>query len=215
MFCSFKVELKDKADQPTDRGTITTFGSSKPRSDWEQVVDDATTSWVQDRPHTTTLRNVGGAPKNKWTPDEDRRLQTAVSRLGTENWQRIASFIPGRSGKQCRERWIAHLSPDVTRDDWSPEEDLILVRKQAEFGNHWAKIKAFLPGRSVVAAKNRWIWLCRRNVPKHTGEFEMIAELHAVVPPKPVKDLGLEEWSLFGSEIWGEHTFALDFEHPW
>jgi hypothetical protein len=213
MFCSLKVGLKNNADQA---GTTALFGFSKPRSDWEQVVDHATASWAQERPRMTTARNVGGAPKKKWTPEEDHRLQSAVARFGSDNWQRIAAVIPGRSGKQCRERWIGHVSPEVVRQDWSPEEDLVLVQKQGEFGNHWAKIAVFLPGRSVVAAKNRWIWLCRRNVPKHSGEFELIAKSHAVVPVTPVAEVGLEDWGFLGSDLWGEQTIGpLDFEHPW
>jgi hypothetical protein len=171
---------------------------------------------MQDRPNITVARNVGGARKNKWTPDEDCRLHHVIARFGTSNWQRISLLIPGRTGKQCRERWIAHLSPEVVREDWSPAEDIVLVQKQSEFGNHWAKIKAFLPGRSVVAAKNRWLWLCRRNVPKHSGEFEVIAKLHTVEPEKPRPDPPLDDWSFLGSEIWGEATVrTLDTDRLW
>jgi hypothetical protein len=117
-----------------------------------------------------------------------------------------------RSGKQCRERWIAHLSPEVVRQDWSPEEDLILVQKQGEFGNHWAKIRAFLPGRSVVAAKNRWNWLARRNIPKQSGEFEVIAKLHTET--KEVQEIAIDDWAFVGPNFWGAFP-QLDFDQPW
>jgi hypothetical protein len=160
----------------------------------------------------STARHVGGAAKHKWTPAEDHWLSTAVGRLGSDNWQRIAAVIPGRTGKQCRERWVGHVSPGIVREDWSPEEDLILVQKQAEFGNHWAKIKTFLPGRSVVAAKNRWNWLCRRNVPKHTGEFEAIAKMHTVAASERVRDA----WLVPETGIWGDQAMGpLDFQPLW
>jgi hypothetical protein len=70
------------------------------------------------------------------------------------------------------------MAPGNLSEDWSPEEDMTLVAKQAEFGNHWAKIKAFLPGRSSVSVKNRWNWLCRRDIPNHSAEFEELVMSH-------------------------------------
>ena len=40
----------------------------------------------------------------------------------------------GRSGKQCRERWYNHLSPAVTKAEWSVEEDDAIHRKVLELG---------------------------------------------------------------------------------
>ena len=40
----------------------------------------------------------------------------------------------GRSGKQCRERWYNHLSPAVTKAEWSVEEDEAIHRKVLELG---------------------------------------------------------------------------------
>jgi hypothetical protein len=95
--------------------------------------------------------------------------------MGAHNWRDIAERIPGRTGKQWRERWLDNLSPDVLTDKWSADEDLILIQRQSEFGNAWVKIRAFLPGRSIGAIKNRWNWFSRRDIPHHTEEFEAIA----------------------------------------
>ena len=43
-----------------------------------------------------------------------------------------------RQGKQCRERWINFLSPDIKREPWTPKEDLMLLEKQKAIGNQWA-----------------------------------------------------------------------------
>jgi hypothetical protein len=126
----------------------------------------------------STARNVGGSPKKKWTVIEDRALEAMVRHFGVENWARIAALIPGRTCKQCRERWIGHVCPALTQVAWTAEEDGILVAKQAEFGNQWVKMKEFLPGRSTVAIKNRWSWLRRRDVPNHPGEFFEIVKMH-------------------------------------
>ena len=39
-------------------------------------------------------------------------MRELVQKLGAGNWSTIASYIPGRVGKQCRERWLNYLRPD-------------------------------------------------------------------------------------------------------
>jgi hypothetical protein len=70
------------------------------------------------------------------------------------------------------------LAPENAKVVWTPEEDLILLEKQKIFGNQWSKIRDFLPRRSIVSIKNRWNWLCRRNVPNHSEEFVATAKTH-------------------------------------
>lgn len=41
-------------------------------------------------------------------------------------WSKIALLIPGRLGKQCRERWFNHLDPSLTKTMWTDREDEIL-----------------------------------------------------------------------------------------
>jgi hypothetical protein len=43
--------------------------------------------------------------KSKWTALEDRTLEDAVQRHGGQNWIAIATPVPGRSTKQCWDRW--------------------------------------------------------------------------------------------------------------
>jgi len=50
-----------------------------------------------------------------------------VELYGTKQWARIALVLPGRKGKQCRERWHNHLNPDINKDAWTNDEDLKLV----------------------------------------------------------------------------------------
>jgi hypothetical protein len=189
MFCSFTVEPKsnDGCSATPDDASSTNAGKAK--SNWEQVLQSATSDWAKQRSRVSTPRNVGGARKNKWTPAEDSQLLTTVQEWGSNDWSKVAQFIPGRTGKQCRERWLARLSPDVLQEDWSADEDLTLLSKQNEFGNRWSKIREFLPGRSTVSLKNRWNWLCRRDVPNHSEEFQVIAMSHVgTLPRKEVPD---------------------------
>ncbi|KAI5446646.1 hypothetical protein KIW84_014476 [Lathyrus oleraceus] len=51
--------------------------------------------------------------KGQWTVDEDRMLIQMVEQYGMRKWSHIAQRLPGRIGKQCRERWHNHLRPDI------------------------------------------------------------------------------------------------------
>ena len=54
---------------------------------------------------------------------------------GMTKWSEIATKVPGRIGKQCRERWFNHLDPSIKKGGWTEEEDKILVEYQAKLGN--------------------------------------------------------------------------------
>lgn len=182
MFCSLTV---DQTGTSVDGPDVDSSAVPKRRfrSDWEEFLHTATSQWAKDRPRTPTRRNVGGGCKRKWHPFEDGLLQAAVARLGCESWRSVACLVPGRTTKQCRERWLAHLAPENATDEWSPEEDLKLLKNQAAMGNQWAKIKELLPGRSTTAVKNRWIWLCRRDIPRHATELGALIKAAADAKP--------------------------------
>ncbi|OHT16737.1 Myb-like DNA-binding domain containing protein [Tritrichomonas foetus] len=101
--------------------------------------------------------------KCMWTEAEDKLLKDAVEAHGVKNWSLISTLVPGRNGKQCRERWSGMLDPDLAKDAWSIEEDQLLVKLHNEYGNKWAKISTFLPGRSRISLRNRWSYHVRHN----------------------------------------------------
>ena len=103
-----------------------------------------------------------GLVKGPWTKEEDEVIVSCMKR-GITKWAEIAQRVPGRLGKQCRERWFNHLNPDVKKGTWTKEEDEIMVKAQAEWGNAWTKIASLLPGRSENTVKNRWNSATRRS----------------------------------------------------
>jgi hypothetical protein len=79
-----------------------------------------------------------------------------VTRNGTKSWAKLSELLPGRIGKQCRERWFNALNPAMNRGPWTREEDSRLLELHAEYGNRWTKINELMPTRSDNAIKNRW-----------------------------------------------------------
>ena len=94
---------------------------------------------------------------------------------GAKKWSKIAEHLPGRIGKQCRERyalivfqtknccvgiviyiyicifrfrWHNHLNPNVSKAPWSADEDRLIAELHAKYGNQWAQIAKMLPGRT-------------------------------------------------------------------
>jgi len=53
--------------------------------------------------------------KGPWTEEEDRKVIELVKIYGLKKWKIISSFLPGRIGKQCRERWTNHLDPNIKK----------------------------------------------------------------------------------------------------
>jgi len=93
--------------------------------------------------------------KGKWTKEEDDALVKAVEQCG-KHWREIARRIPGRTGKQCRDRYTSRLDPSIQNDaPWTPIEEQTILEAHKRLGNKWAAIQRLVPHRSWYSVKWR------------------------------------------------------------
>jgi hypothetical protein len=106
--------------------------------------------------------------RRKFTPEEDAALADEVERLGDSAWREVADNLPGRTARQCRERWQNYIASPANSDPWTEAEDALLIEKADECGHRWKQISAFLPGRKETDVKNRWHTHLRARPPAGT-----------------------------------------------
>lgn len=113
--------------------------------------------------------------KVPWSMTEDELLSQIIAEKGNKRqWKEIANELNSRSGsdvfrhgKQCRERWINHLDPDINRGAWTLEEDAKLLQAFLQVGKKWAEIAKRVGQRTENSVKNRWNSLMK----KYKNEF--------------------------------------------
>lgn len=98
--------------------------------------------------------------KGAWSKEEDQLLVMLISQEFS-NWGHLSRQMPGRTAKQCRERWFHYLDPSIRHTPFTAEEDELILKIQSEIGNKWAKIAENLPGRSANSIKTRYLALCK------------------------------------------------------
>ena len=110
---------------------------------------------------------VGVTCRRKFTEKEDLILKNAVNIFGSYNWKIIASLVPGRNPRQCRDRYTNYLAPGLVHIEWSEDEDKLLAEKFNLFGPKWTQIRQYFPTRSANDIKNRYNYTVCHKIHKY------------------------------------------------
>ena len=115
----------------------------------------------------------------RWTKEEDLLLKRIVASYEKQEvalkWPEVAAKISNRSGKQCRERYVNHLSPTLRPKIWNASEDAMIIHLFLKHGTHWSKTAGYFQGRTDNSCKNRFHHLRRmveRDYRKRYGDDE-------------------------------------------
>lgn len=127
-------------------------------------IDDKN-SIMSQRNHTNPHNSYHLNSRKKFSPEEDAQLKKLVSQFGPKKWEFIARYLPGRTGRQCRDRYQNYLVPGFYSGQWTKEEDDLLYQKYSEIGPAWSKLSVFFPNRSANAIKNHWNYFVSRQYP--------------------------------------------------
>ena len=109
--------------------------------------------WRQWRNGMRSLRISRLANDNAWVEGQQ---PLRIKEKGPKRWKQIAAQIPGKKPKQCRERWHNHLNPNIKKDSWSLQEEMVLFIINRDHGNRWKELTAILECRSDNNIKNHW-----------------------------------------------------------
>ena len=156
-----------------------TFSKGAPR--WNEIADNFSNKTAIDC--LTNWQTLTNPPvikgKGSWTAEEDEILR-AKRHLYGRKWAKIAAHLPGRQGKQCRERFVNHLDPELKKGEWTDDEEAILIAMHEHHGNRWANISKQLPGRSDNDVKNHWYSTIQRKFQQHGKDKLIQAALQQV-----------------------------------
>eukprot|EP00535_Pseudo-nitzschia_heimii_P011787 CAMPEP_0197197888 /NCGR_PEP_ID=MMETSP1423-20130617/33089_1 /TAXON_ID=476441 /ORGANISM="Pseudo-nitzschia heimii, Strain UNC1101" /LENGTH=1090 /DNA_ID=CAMNT_0042651715 /DNA_START=72 /DNA_END=3344 /DNA_ORIENTATION=- len=130
--------------------------------DWEPIAKEHGMGKSAKDCHERWIRYLKpGVRKGQWTDQEDSIVIDAVQNSSEQpftRWSDLAQRLPGRVGKQIRDRWVNHLNPNINHLPFSREDDLLLWEGHKKLGKRWVEIssKSFNSTRSENHIKNRW-----------------------------------------------------------
>ena len=130
--------------------------------------------------------------RKRFTEAEDARLKSLVKKDGIRNWEEIARRMPGRSSRQCRDRYNNYLFKEILHKPWTPEEDKIIIEKYKLFGPHWVKISQFLDARSGNNVKNRWHkYLYKSFLPQQENPIQQFPTPQIQIQQQPIPNIAI------------------------
>ena len=104
-----------------------------------------------------------GIVKGNWVKEEDALVMDLVGEFG-KNWSLISKYIPSRTGKQIRDRYLNTLDSNINKDKFSSEEDKKIIELYLQNGTKWSKIAKLFIKRTGDMIKNRFYSTLRKKI---------------------------------------------------
>ncbi|XP_015269664.1 PREDICTED: snRNA-activating protein complex subunit 4 [Gekko japonicus] len=108
--------------------------------------------------------------RSEWAPEEDRMLSQLVQEMRVGNhipYRKIAYYMEGRDSAQLIYRWTKRLDPSLRHGSWTPEEDALLLKAVAKYGERdWYKIRMAVPGRNDIQCRDRYLHALHYDIKK-------------------------------------------------
>ena len=93
--------------------------------------------------------------RKHFDPETDLALFNLVQKHGMK-WGIVSKHLKNWTPRQCRDRYLNYLRPEINTSKWDPEEDERLCKLVEKFGTKWASIVPYFNNRTQVNIKNRY-----------------------------------------------------------
>lgn len=123
-----------------------------------------------------THTNINNQKKGTWSDFEDNMLLKWCQEHGPNFWTDCSKVIKGRSGKQCRERWINAQDPKIKKGNWSTDEQDRIFNNLFKYGSSWSTISRDIFGRTENSIKNYFYSAIRRIQSSKAFEYIRLAK---------------------------------------
>jgi hypothetical protein len=160
-------------------------------------------------PVTDTQPNAGAnSATAHWKTDEDAELTSAVANTSKKkwgskritDWDAVAALVLGRTGKQCRNRWLDSVYPRIDQANggsgrWTAVEDIELKDSvQTHGGKNWVAISALVPGRTKLQCRSRWKYALDPSIGRASGRTGQWADVEDSKLKNAVQTHGCNNW---------------------
>jgi myb proto-oncogene protein len=167
---------------------------------------------------TGTQPNAGATrATGSWTSEEDAKLTRAVANTSKKlcgkdyktDWIVITTLVPGRTRRQCQNRWHHVLDPSIGRASgrrckWTTVEDGKLKDAvQTHGGKDWAAISALVPGRTIDQCYNRWHDALDPRIDRRNGRTGQWAEDEDIKLKNAVQTHAGKNWGAIAALVPG------------
>ncbi|KAI8373998.1 hypothetical protein EDC96DRAFT_498213 [Choanephora cucurbitarum] len=101
-------------DQAAAATALQLLGLAQQSSDKKTAKPDSPNTTSKEQQQQTEQQQKRGA----WTREEDDLLLAGIKKFGYGRWKEIATIIPGRKGKQLKQRWDNTLAAKYVDQEW-------------------------------------------------------------------------------------------------